>query len=77
MEVSNACRQLTPSPHLIDSDEIKPTPIRKSTLDCLPDVFRKAAYILAERGEIEIIEHGAPIPRRAHHQTASKIKSSF
>ncbi len=51
----SAWRQLTPSPQLIDPMGSKPCRIRKVTLDSLPEVFRKAAYALLEKGELEII----------------------
>lgn len=51
----SACRQLTPSPKTIDSEGKKPFRITRATLDGLPEVFRKAAYVLKKRGELEII----------------------
>ncbi len=51
----SAWRQLTPSPQLIDTLDTKPCRIRKVTLDGLPEVYRKVAYALQEKGELEII----------------------
>lgn len=40
---------------MIASQDAKPCRIRKTTLDSLPEIFRKAAYALLEKGELEII----------------------
>jgi hypothetical protein len=54
-----ASKQLIHSPQMIASEGTKPCRIRKSTLDSLPDAFRRAGYALLERGELEIIGYEA------------------
>jgi len=58
--VNIAYRHITPSPNTIDAEEDKasPTRIRRTTLDSLPDVYRKAGYALFEKGELEIVGTG-------------------